>query len=190
MHGRAFGERDSAERSGSPPGGSIRSGGDPDRRQPALADALALELRQRAEQRLRVRVLRVVEQVERRALLDDPAGVHDDDVVGRLRDDAHVVGDDDHRHLVLVAEVLEQVEHLRLHGDVERGRRLVRDQELRVARERDRDHHALAHAAGEAVRIVVEPLAARSGCRTSSSSSIARLRACALDSRGGAASSP
>ena len=35
-------------------------------------------------------------------LLDDLAGVHDDDVVGGLGDDAHVVRDDDHRHLVLV----------------------------------------------------------------------------------------
>ena len=57
-----------------------------------------------------------------------------------------------------LAQVVEQVEHLRLHGHVERGRRLVGDQELRVARERDRDHHALAHAARVAVRVVVEPL--------------------------------
>ena len=46
-----------------------------------------------------------------------------------------------------------------LHGDVERSRRLVGDQELRAARERDRDHDALPHAAGIAVRIVVEALA-------------------------------
>ena len=45
-----------------------------------------------------------------------------------------------------------------LHGDVERRRRLVGDQQLRVAGERDRDHHALPHAAREPVRIVVEPL--------------------------------
>src|SRR5437764_1329453 len=32
----------------------------------------------------------------------------------------------------------------------------VGDQDLRVARERDRDHHALAHAARELVRILVE----------------------------------
>ena len=85
-------------------------------------------------------------------------GVHDDDVVRRLGDDAHVVRDDDHRHVVLVPEVVEQVEHRRLDGHVERGRRLVGDQELRVAGERDRDHHALAHPAREAVRVVVEPL--------------------------------
>ena len=37
-----------------------------DRGQPAFADSLALDLRQRPEQRLGVRMLRVVEQVERR----------------------------------------------------------------------------------------------------------------------------
>ena len=36
-------------------------------------------------------------------LLDDLARVHDGDVVGDLGDDAHVVGDQDHRHLVLAA---------------------------------------------------------------------------------------
>jgi hypothetical protein len=101
-------------------------------------------------------VLGAVEEVERRGLLDHLAGVHDDDLVRRLRDDAHVVGDDDHRHLVLVAEVVEKIEDGCLHGDVERGRRLVCDQQLGVAGERDRDHHALPHPAGEAVRVVAQ----------------------------------
>ena len=42
--------------------------------------------------------------------------------------------------------------------DVERGRRFVGDQELRVAGERHRDHHPLAEAARELVRVRVEPL--------------------------------
>ena len=129
-----------------------------DRCQASLADPLALELRQRTEQRLGVGMLRVVEEVERRGLLDHLARVHDEDVVGCLGDDAHVVGDDDHRHLVRLPEVVEQVEHGGLHGHVERRRRLVGDQQLRVAGERDRDHHALPHAAREAVRVVLEPL--------------------------------
>ena len=46
----------------------------------------------------------------------------------------------------------QQIEDLRLDGHVERGGRLVGDQQLRPAGERHRDHHALAHAAGELVR--------------------------------------
>ncbi len=48
-------------------------------------------------------------------------------------------------------------EDLRLDRDVERGRRLVGDDHRRAVQERDRDRDALAHAAGELVRIGVEP---------------------------------
>ena len=47
----------------------------------------------------------------------------------------------------LVAYALEQLQHLRLNRDVERGRRLVRDEDARTAGERRGDHRALAHAA-------------------------------------------
>ena len=53
-----------------------------------------------------------------------------------------------------VLEVLEQPQDLGLHHHVERGRRLVGDEQLRVARERERDQHALALPARELVRVV------------------------------------
>ena len=68
-----------------------------------------------------------------RAVLDRPAGVHHQDVVGQLGDHAEVVGDDDDRGVELRLQVADQVEDLRLHGDVERGGRLVGDQQLGVA---------------------------------------------------------
>ena len=46
-----------------------------------------------------------------------------------------------------------QIEDLRLDRHVERGRRLVGDQQLRVARQRHRDHRALPHAARKLVRV-------------------------------------
>ena len=49
---------------------------------------------------------------------------------------------------------VDELEDLRLHGDVERRRRLVGDQDVRVVHERHRDHRALAHAARELVRVV------------------------------------
>ena len=54
---------------------------------------------------------------------------------------------------------LDQLEDLRLDGHVERGRRLVGDQQLRVVGQRHRDHRALAHAARELVRVGVGALA-------------------------------
>ena len=52
---------------------------------------------------------------------------------------------------------VEQLEDLRLHHHVQRGRRLVRDQDLRVAGERHRDRRPLAHAAGQLVRESAPP---------------------------------
>ena len=50
-------------------------------------------------------------------------------------------------------EVLDLLQDLALHDDVERGRRLVEDHELGAERERHRDDHALAHAARQLVRV-------------------------------------
>ena len=94
--------------------------------------------------------------VARGRLLDDLAGVHHRDLVGATGDDAEVVGDEDHRHVALALLVGEQVEDLRLHGDVERGGGLVGEEQLRAAGQRDGDGDALAHAAGELVRVLVE----------------------------------
>ena len=73
-------------------------------------------------------------------------------------------------------QVHDQVEDLGLDGDVERGGRLVGDQQLRVAGQRHRDHRALPHAAGELVRVVVDPDRRAAGCRPGRA---ARWRACA-----------
>ena len=52
---------------------------------------------------------------------------------------------------------LHQFEDLRLDRHVERGRRLVGDDQLRVAGDRDRDHDPLAHPARQLVRVLLEP---------------------------------
>ena len=88
----------------------------------------------------------------------------------------------------LGAQRAHQLEDLRLDGDVERGGGLVGDQEPRVAGERHRDHHALAHAARELVRIVVEARRSGDGMRTRRSISIAcALRFLLADTSDGAA---
>jgi hypothetical protein len=51
-------------------------------------------------------------------------------------------------------ELAHQVEDLRLDRDVQRGRRLVGDQEPRLAGERHRDHHPLPHPTGKLVRVL------------------------------------
>ena len=74
---------------------------------------------------------------------------------------------------------LQQLQDLRLDGDVERGGRLVGDQQVGLVGERHGDHHALPLAAGKLVRIGAEPLLGSSRCRPCVSSSSTRARAVA-----------
>jgi hypothetical protein len=119
-----------------------------DRGQAARAGAFG----QRVQQRGGVGVVRVGEQRHDVVGLHLAAGVLHDDAVGVLGDEAQVVGDQHQRHAAFALEREQQVEDLGLDGDVERGGGLVGDQQLGLAGQRHRDHHALAHAARELVR--------------------------------------
>ena len=114
--------------------------------------------RNRFEQPSGVRVMSLV--VRRPAVgdLDRLAAVHDQDLVCQVGDDAEVVGDQDERSAQLALKLDQQLEHLSLNGGIERGGRLVGDDQRRGQRQGHRDHHALAHAAGELVRVVVDAL--------------------------------
>ena len=94
-----------------------------------------------------------------RAELDDAPGIHHRDPVADFRDDAEIVGDEQDRGALLAPQIVEQAEHLRLDRDVERGRRLVGDQDAGIVGERHGDADPLAHAAGKLVRIAVGALA-------------------------------
>ena len=116
----------------------------------------------------------VREQLLARSRLHEHARVHHVDALAHAGDDAEVVRDHDQRRVLLGDELTQQVEDLRLDRHVERGRRLVGDQELRLAGERHRDHRALAHAARELVRVVAGAAAFALGMPTRSRSSAAR----------------
>jgi hypothetical protein len=75
-------------------------------------------------------VLRRFEEARHVRGLHDAPGIHDGDAVGELRHDAEVVRDQEQRHADGASQLREQAENLRLHGDVERGGDLVRDDEV------------------------------------------------------------
>ena len=95
----------------------------------------------------------MLEQVAAVGQLGDAPEVHDRDAVADVLDDAHVVGDEDVRQPEFALEVLEQVQDLGLDGDVERGDRLVADDEVRLEDERAGDPDPLALAARELVGV-------------------------------------
>src|SRR5450631_3195273 len=121
---------------------------------------LALEVHpgDRGQQTLGVRVGGVGIEVEGGRLLDQAPGVHHRDLVGDVSHDPQVVGDQDEAHLALRLQIGQQLHDLRLHGAVQSGRGLVRDDDVGVQGQRNGDHDALPHAAGELVGEVVDPL--------------------------------
>ena len=127
------------------------------------------------DQRARVGVRWRLQHAIDRAGLDDLAQVHHQHAVGDMAHHREVVRDEQHGEPERLLQLGEQVEHLRLHRDVERRHRLVADQQLRVERERARDADALALAAGEFVRIALA--APRRRARPARSELIAPARA-------------
>ena len=117
---------------------------------------VGIESRERVHEPDRVRVPRAVEDLVDVGELDHPSRVHDDDAIGELGDEPEVVRDQDGRGVGLVLRRLHDLDDLRLDRDVERGRRLVGDEDPRFVGDRHRDHRALSHAARELVRVLVD----------------------------------
>ena len=97
----------------------------------------------------------MVEDVLRLAVLDQMAEIHDADRVGDVLDDGEVVADEEVGELKLVLQVVQEVDDLRLDRHVQRGDRLVADDEFGVQRKGAGDADSLPLAAGELVRIAV-----------------------------------
>ncbi len=112
------------------------------------------KLRNRIEQASRIGMPGSREQVGHRCFLDLATRIHDDHALGHLGDHAEIVRDEHDRRAGLLLQFAHQVEDLRLDRHIERGGRLVGNQQARLAGERHRDHHALAHAARKLMRIL------------------------------------
>ena len=110
------------------------------------------EPRNGGEKALRVVRLRVGEDLVRLSLLDDFARAHDGDAVGHVPNDAEVVRDEEVAQTEALLQARQEIQNLRLHGDVEGRRGFVADDEPRLHRERPGNGDALALSAREGVR--------------------------------------
>ena len=113
------------------------------------------ELGPAEQKRLSVAVLRRLEYSLHRTLLSDLAVAHHDHVIRDFADHGQIVGNEQHRHPPSLLHLGDQIENLLLNGHVERRRRFVCDQQLRLACDRHRNHHALLLAARQLKRIRV-----------------------------------
>ena len=93
-----------------------------------------------------------LDDVPRGTALHQHAAVENRDLVGVFVDQRQIVRDEQHRETHVARQFRDDVEHLALDRHVERGRGLVRNQQLWLVDESGGDHHALAHAAREFVR--------------------------------------
>ncbi|MNI68962.1 hypothetical protein D3C73_1246860 [compost metagenome] len=102
-------------------------------------------------------MLRLVEDIFCRSPLHDLPGIHDHDSIRHIRHHAQVVGDHDDGGFRLPLKLLDQEQDLRLDGHIQRGCRLIGNQQLRVACQRNGNHDTLPHAARELMRILMKP---------------------------------
>ena len=109
--------------------------------------------RHRAEEPLRIRVAHSAEHIPDPARLHRLARIHHGDGIAGLQNEPEVVRDEERGGSRARGQILDQRHDARFDRDVERGRRLVEDQEPRVGQERHCDDDPLLLAARELVRI-------------------------------------
>ena len=103
-------------------------------------------------QLLRVRLARGRDDLFGVAVFDDAATAHDQDAVRQRANDGEIMRDEDVSKAMAALQVAQEVNDLRLHGTVERGRRLIQHNEFRLQDHGAGNGDALALAAGELVR--------------------------------------
>jgi hypothetical protein len=114
-----------------------------------------IELGRGGEEGRRVGVGRAREQPLGRADLDDRAEIHHGHPMRQVAHHAQIMGNEQDREAEPRLQIQQQVDDLRLHGNVEGGDDLVGDDHLGLDRERSRDADALALAAAERVGIAL-----------------------------------
>jgi hypothetical protein len=102
----------------------------------------------------------MVDDFVHRADLGNAPGVHHGHAVAGLGDHAHVVGDQ-HDGGARDLQMFSAADDLRLDGHIQRRGGFVGHDQLGLGRQRQGNHHALAHAARELVRVVVDALLGR-----------------------------
>ena len=105
------------------------------------------------QQALGIGMAGVPEQLKGLGLLHDLAGIHNVDNIAHLRHNAHVMGNHQNGGAVVIPELFHELQNLRLNGNVQRGGRLVGDQQLRLTYHGHTDHDALTKSAGKLMRI-------------------------------------
>ena len=112
--------------------------------------------------------------------LDQVSRVHNRNAVGDFETTARSCEMKSIDKSKFLPQLGQQLENLRLNGDIERGGGFVGDQQLRTIHDGHGDHDALAHASGKLVRIITRARSG-SGIATVVNASVATLPASRFD---------
>ena len=93
------------------------------------------------------------EHLLHRPVLDDLSAIHHADGIRDTPHDTEIVSDEQHAHAEPGPDVCQQFQNLCLHRDIECRSRLIRNQKIRFVRQRHGNHHPLALATGQLMRI-------------------------------------
>ena len=107
-------------------------------------------------QELRVRMLRRLQHVVDSPGLDHLAPPHHHDVAAEVMGGRQIVGNEDRRHSLLLLEVEQDVHDHGAYRHVEHRDRFVGDDHLRLHQVGSGQHHALALAPAELMRIAAQ----------------------------------
>jgi hypothetical protein len=91
-------------------------------------------------------------------LFHESSFAHDCYAVAKGVHDGQIVADEQTSEAQAQLQFAEQVEHLRLHGDVKRARRFIGDQQLWIECDRSRDCHPLQLSTRHLMGITIDPI--------------------------------
>ena len=109
--------------------------------------------------------------------LDDLAQIHHGDAVTDVLDDREIMRHEEIGETKFFLQILEQIDDLRLDRDIERGDRLVADDEARIDGQRAGDADALPLPARELMRIAFHRVGSQPDLREDRNHSILQLAA-------------
>ena len=97
----------------------------------------------------------LLEQLLCGSLFHNLAQIHNNDVVRNMLDNRHIVGNKDVGQTQIALQILQQVQHLCLNGNIQRGDGLIADDHFGVQRQRTGNADTLTAAAVQLVRVAV-----------------------------------
>ncbi len=114
-------------------------------------------LRQGRQQFTGIRVRRLCEQCIAAGHFHQPPGVHHPHLICHAPRHAQIMRNQQQPHLTLLLNLLQQCQYLRLHRNIQRRGRFIRDEQRRIACQTQGDHDALFQPARQLKRKRIYP---------------------------------